>query len=353
LRDTEPLVGAFIIEPIWREWGEREARATAENLARAGANAIVTEASHYRDDVIDWVHATGMRWIGGIACFSDYANGNQAILERPELWPVLASGQRRTEVEGYLGVVPTFDDYNAELVERAASICRDHELDGFVLDFIRWPLHWELELRSEAGPPPVSSFDSHTIWRFETATGIEVPHLGDVPKRASWILEHVLDQWVRFRCAVISELVDQLVGRVRTVKPLLPVGMYVVPLPPSELAEVVGQDLERVSPSLDFIAPMLYHKMVHRPPGWIETTLRSQRSVTDTPIVATLQVDSAEGAAFGADWGPPIPVSEWSEVLEITLRNGVEGLILWTGTALLGPGRGEVLRKALAARSRG
>jgi hypothetical protein len=63
--------------------------------------------------------------------------------------------------------------------------------------------------------------------------------------------------------------------------------------------------------------------------------------------VATLQIDSAEGLEFGADWGPPMSSAEWEGVLLQALVSGVVGLIGWTGTAMLAPDRRRTLVRAL------
>jgi hypothetical protein len=124
------------------------------------ANTLCTESETYRDDLIALAHGLGLRWFGGIACFSDHAHGHQVLNDRPEMWPIDESGARRPGMEWYIGLTPSFEDYAGSRLDLAERLVRAHDLDGFLLDFIRWPVHWELERRPDAAQPLQSSFDA-------------------------------------------------------------------------------------------------------------------------------------------------------------------------------------------------
>src|SRR5207247_9035422 len=82
---------------------------------------------------------------------------------------------------------------------------------GLLLDFVRWPLHWELECRPRADPQHCS-FDAHTIRQFEHFAQVSVP-VQAVAGRASRILTNALDQRTDFKCAVITGLLRDMVPR--------------------------------------------------------------------------------------------------------------------------------------------
>jgi len=140
--NAERIFGAFLFAEDWQPWSPSEASSQFDVLAARGVNAVFTEAETYRDDLIEAAHHAGLSFIGGIACFSDHAHQNQVLEQRPELWPIDASGARRTPMEWYVGVTPTFEDYAAGRLALAEQLVAQHALDGFVLDFIRWPIHW-------------------------------------------------------------------------------------------------------------------------------------------------------------------------------------------------------------------
>jgi hypothetical protein len=347
----DPLVGAFLLPSIWRDWDRDTARRMLEELAGTGVTAICTEASEYRDDVIGWVHEAGLRFMAGIACFSDHENGNELLDLHPELWPILETGERRQALEWYVGLNPSVAWYREDRERLAVRIAREHDVDALFLDFVRWPLHWELELRPEARPPLRSSFDWHNIRTFAQWSGVDVPiDPIDSAGSAAWILKHAPDAWTDYRCWVISSFVANVASGVRSVRDDITLGAYVVPLVVEDLARAVGQRVSDLIDHLDLVAPMLYHTMVHQPVAWIGEILAEFDRAAPGRVLATLQVDSSEGAGFGADWGPPMPPSDWGAAAALALESTAVGLIGWTGTAMLQPARAAVLRTALAAR---
>ena len=98
--NAERIFGAFLFAEDWQPWSPSEASSQFDVLAARGVNAVFTEAETYRDDLIEAAHHAGLSFIGGIACFSDHAHQNQVLEQRPELWPIDASGARRTPMSG-------------------------------------------------------------------------------------------------------------------------------------------------------------------------------------------------------------------------------------------------------------
>ena len=344
------IVGAFIFPDVWQQWTRDEAKYHLEDLAGFGVNAIFTESETYRDDLIELAHEQGFRWFGAIACFSDHAHDHQLLRQRPELWPVEESGRPRPQMEWYIGVTPTFHDYNQSILEMAQRLARDHPLDGLFLDFIRWPIHWELEARAGAAPPTQSSFDPHTLKRFQEETGIALPgNLTDVADRARWILTYHGGEWREFKCSVITDFVAQAVVGIRAVRgDDLMVGLYAPPLPLDGLESWAGQRLSQLAALVDVISPMAYHAILHRSPQWVGEVIADLSAQVPHPLLPVVQVDSEEGKESGADWGPPIPLEEWERVVRLVSdAPAVLGLVAFTGTALLSNGRGERLRRAL------
>ena len=93
------IFGAFVFAEEWQAWTTDAALGHLDALATRGITHIFTESDTYRDDVIDVAHRTQLRWIGGIACFSDHAHQHRLLDERPELWPIDAHGVRRPLME--------------------------------------------------------------------------------------------------------------------------------------------------------------------------------------------------------------------------------------------------------------
>lgn len=331
-------------------WDEDEAERFLGVLAGMGVNTVCTESETYRDDLIALSHQMGLKWIGGISCFSDHGHSNKLLQDRPELWPIGEDGEPRPQMEWYLGVTPTFEDVNAERLRLAEQIVRAYELDGFMLDFVRWPVHWELEIRPGAAPIQQYSFDPHTLTIFQSETGISLPvSLSSAKERARWILDRHYDQWVDFKCRVITRFVEQCAARLRAIRPRsFPLGAYLLPMPPNELSAIAGQSISALAPILDMLAPMAYHAIVHRSVDWVREVVDWFIKLAPGKVLPVLQVDSAEGAEMGADWGPPMPEEEWETLVKNILPlDQINGVVAFTGTSLFRDQRGKILRENL------
>jgi hypothetical protein len=330
-------------------WDDQEKDRRFRTLKDFGVTSIATESDQYNDRLIEQVHNLDMRFIGSISCFSEHGGANKLLEERPELHPVLENGERRPLMEWYLGVTPTFDDYNESRLDLLEHIMRRHDLDGMWLDFIRWPLHWELEIRQGAETPMQSSFDPHTMSRFLDYTNLEMP--GNAPtiaQKARWILDEHRDQWTDFKCAVIADFVAQANERVKSIKSQADTGVYRVPAPDDERAYLVGQRVRDLAPHVDYLSPMAYHPVLHQTPEWAIGIVDDLVQRAPGKVFPVYQVDSAEGAALGADFGPPVPVDEWRKLAcNAASRDDIAGFAAFTGTALFADNRGGVLRECL------
>jgi hypothetical protein len=345
-RSSSPaIVGAFQFADAVNAISDADLR----GLRSWGVDTLVTEGDTYEAEAIRRVRASGMRFIAGLSAFSDHVDGNALLKIRPELHPIDETGRPRRQMEWYVGITPTIADYRESRARAAEAIVRDHEVDGLMLDFVRWPLHWELELRPDSPPPAASSFDPVTLADFVRWRGEPLPAGLDGASAAAWILRDARDDWTSYRCAVITAFVEDVVRRVRVIRRDVMVGAFVVPLPPAGLAEAVGQDVTALGQVLDLIAPMTYHAIVHRDAAWVGDTTEAIAASADCRVVPVVQVDSADGPAFDADWGPPVTPEEWREVAS-TAWAAAGSLIAFPAGALAREGRGDSLAGVVGRR---
>jgi hypothetical protein len=342
-------IGAFIFPMVWEHWGLNEASRMFRSLQDFGVNTVATESETYRDDLIELAHHLIMRFFGGIACFSEHGRNHQPLHDHPELWPILENGQRRPLMEWYIGVTPTVDYYCESRLDELERIMRDHDLDGLCLDFIRWPLHWELELRPGQPEPLQSSFDPHSVRCFLEFAGLDMPHPTDtVPKQAAWILSEHRAKWTDFKCKIITDFVSAARERIQAHRSEAQLGAYLVAAPDEQRATLVGQRVHDLAQVVDFLSPMVYHPVLHRTPAWAKQTIDEMVKLAPGKILPVVQVDSAEGKTMGSDWGSPVAVEEWKEVASHTgPRRDTLGIVAFTGTALFHDGRGEILKGCL------
>jgi hypothetical protein len=310
----------------------------------------MTESNSYDLRTVDAVHKAGLRFFAGIACFSDHASNFHSLRKRPELTPILENGDRRPQMEWYVGMSPTDRRRQKEVLAKIRSIARSYPVDGVFLDFARWPLHWEIELRPERDRPLDSSFDAATLAMFEEAMGALPRDLKTTSALAAWIRRNRLGEWVEFKCRVVNDFVSEAQSALKETNANAELGIYVVPDVNGLTEPLTGQRIKDLAPLVDWIAPMLYHNILLQPPTWIASALAPVVKVAGKQTLAVLQADSNRGPDVSGDWGPPMSDADWSETLsQVTARDDIGGLIVFPGMALMGE-RGASLRAALGAK---
>jgi hypothetical protein len=341
------IIGGFIFPAAWED-RDRFVELVAA-LGDCGVNALFTESETYDPAAIEIARKRGLSFYAGVSCFSDHANHNRLLTERPELWPILETGERRPAMEWYIGINPTDRRHQEHVLTCIRSIAETCDIDGLVLDFIRWPLHWELELRPGAPPPLDSSFDAGTIAAFERASGIAVPRrLESTASIASWIKARHSSEWLEFKCRVITDFVAEARRALADANAHAKLGIYLVPAPDRSREELVGQRLVDLAPLVDLVAPMLYHNGLLQPPRWVEALLAEVAEVAGRKSLPVLQVDSGDATA---DLGPPMMDQDFEAVLTaIAEHPDVAGWAFFTGNALVNTGRGALVRKAVGGR---
>jgi len=341
---SDRFIGAFVFPDVWRDlatFGELLA-----TLRGYGVNALLTESESYSEAAIAVAHAHGLRFYAGLACFSDHAADFRTLDRRPELWPILETGERRPRNEWYIGLNPTDRAQQQAILSTIADVAGEYPIDGVFLDFVRWPLHWEIELRPGQPRPLDSSFDAQTVRMFEAAAGIHLPpELRFAREVADRIRGTHLQQWVDFKCRVISGFVAEARDILKATRPHAELGVFAVPDVDGTSEALTGQRMADLAPLADWIAPMLYHNILLRPPGWIGPEVSKVVRVAGRKTLPVLQADSNRDPASAADWGPPISNGDWRLTLaEVASRTDVAGIIVFPGTSLIGNGRGECLK---------
>ncbi len=342
--NSDQLVGAFVFPEVWRDLALF--RRLLGALRDYGVNALLTESDRYDEAAIGAVHDVGLRFYAGISCFSDHATNFSQLVERPELWPVLETGEPRPQMEWYVGITPTDRRQQRQVLSTIHTVAATYPVDGLFLDFVRWPVHWEVELRPDRPRPPDSGFDPGTLTIFEHATGVRLPP-DSVPvrTRAGWIRERYLREWVEFKCKVVSDFVGEARTLFKNVRQDAQLGLFIVPDVDGRTEALTGQRLRDLAPLADLISPMLYHNILLRPPSWIGEALPAIVQVAGRKTLPVVQVDSNRDPGLAADWGPPMSVEDWKETLaKVKDRTDLAGVVVFPGTSLIGNGRGELLR---------
>jgi hypothetical protein len=342
------IVGAF----VFPEFSENSScvPSSLATLKDFGVNAIMTEADSYDFSAIVAAHNSGLRFYAGVACFSDHAGNFGFIKKHLELWPVLENGECRPQMEWYIGMTPIDSRRQEEVLATIGSIARTYPIDGLFLDFVRWPLHWEIELRLGQRKPLDSSFDPATLVKFEVAYGALPGDLNSIPAKAAWIRENRLRDWIDFKCQVITDFVVKARSVLKDARPDAELGVYVVPDVDGLTEPSTGQRIRDLTPLADWIAPMLYHNILLQPTTWVGAAARNMSQITGVKTLPVVQADSNRDPSNTADWGPPMSAENFSDCLDrVARQHDLGGLIVFPGRALI-EDRGATLRAMTQAR---
>ncbi|WP_435748876.1 hypothetical protein [Microbacterium sp. PMB16] len=265
-----------------------------------GIGDVIAEVDDVPQALIDAVLARDLRLLVGVTCFHEH--GEVTFSAESARRPIGADGKPRERIEWYVGLLPTDHRVVAEIVARCARLAAVPGVSGLVLDFIRWPLHWELEQREDGRRTPAASYDLVTLGDFSDRTGIRVPT--DPAEAATELMGVHAERWRRYRAETITHLVRLIADLAHDSG--IHLGAFVVPITPEE----VGQDVRAWEGFVDVLYPMTYHAILHLEPEWVGDVVASLRQCVSTPVVPVIQLTASAEYSGGWDWGNEIPPAD-------------------------------------------
>ncbi len=196
---------------------------------------------------------------------------------------------------------------------------------------------------------PNTCFCSHCIESFSAETKVTIPgELTETAGVAAWILAHHEPQWTDWKKRLITSMVEEITREVRSVDPDLAINVHAVPWRHDDfegaLDRVAGQDFEAISAFSDYLSPMCYSFMLHRPPEWIHSVVRELAQSSTAWIVPSIQVKRAYREEI-------LGKGEFERCLREALKPPSQGVVFWSWEALAQePEKRRVVREVLAAR---
>ena len=217
------------------------------------------------------------------------------LKEKPDLFAVTNTGTPARD-DWVAFVCPTREEYRRRRAEAIAGAVRRLEPDGVSLDFIRYFAYWERIFPERSyGSLPRTCYCPNCLERFSRESGLRLPSDVRAPAQAAaWIEANHLEAWTRWRCQVISSMVEDLTKRLRAARPGLQINLHAVPWRRDDfggaLRKVVAQDLPTLSRMTDFVSPMCYSAMLRREPPWIASVVKDFAGQSSSPILPSIQV---------------------------------------------------------------
>ena len=271
---------------------------------------------------------------------------SEALDQDPKLAAITQEGQVAVE-EWVEFICPSRESYRQAMIEKARKLVRESQVDGISIDFIRHFVYWE-KVYPERHPDslPVTCFDSVCLHHFQTETGLFVPgQLSGTAETAQWILQNGQEEWIQWRCALITSMVEDIAAAVREEKPDILVNIHLVPWTEKDFdggrKRVAGQDLQELSKHSDLLSPMTYAHMLRQKPDWIHRITEEMYLSTGGRVIPSVQVGQAYlETEFGLE--------EFRETIHQALLPPSGGVILWSWERLIAePEKVELFRQMM------
>ena len=280
----------------------------------------------------------------GIKIYESTAVYHQpAAVEADErLRPVAQDGTPMQMFDWYLGVSPHDRDYLARRVALMEEVVDTHQPDGIFLSFIRFPGFWEgwtpAVGRDEI---PDHGFAAGSLVRFSEDTGIALPE-GDTATVARTVLHELADEWVAWKCGVVTDAVAQLSGAAKRVHPGTETLINGMAFPVADRDDIprriLGQDLGAISEVAEHIETMVYHQILDRDlRTWIPEVVADLRPRVRGTLLPSLQTsaDYTQAPHDTAGRSPDLAPQDVVESLRAVARTEADGVTVyhWTDVA--------------------
>jgi len=128
-------------------------------------------------------------------------------------------------------VCPSREEFIQKKIETIINLIREFQPDGISLDFIRHFVFWEkVHPDRKAKTIPNTCFDNTCVSAFQEKLNIEIPDFeGDVMRLSKWIMDTCPDDWVNWKCELITKTVHRIHDAVRQEFPTCLINLHAVP----------------------------------------------------------------------------------------------------------------------------
>jgi len=172
--------------------------------------------------------------------------------------------------------------------------------------------------------------------------------LSSIPEKADWILNNHEEEWITWRCGLISSMAEAIAKAAREEKPDILVNIHLVPWAREDfngaIRRVAGQDIRVLSEFSDYLSPMTYAHMVQQPPQWVHGIVEDVFMQSGSTILPSIQV----GKAY---LDTEFDLVEFRETLEAALLPPSAGVIVWSWDHLIAePEKADLFKDIVTAR---
>jgi hypothetical protein len=256
----------------------------------------------------------------------------EALSQDSALYAITSDGKPAKE-DWVKFVCPSNENFINRKIQYIKKFVLENNPDGISLDFIRHFVYWEM-VYPDTKPEslPNTCFDEKCISGFCKSLNITQPSDVKTAKEIYlWIQKNYFNQWVDYKCSLVTNTVKRIVEEVRKIKPGILVNLHIVPWRRTDyngaIKNVAGQDIKALAEYADYISPMTYSHMVKREPSWIHSVAEDMNVYKSNKVLPSVQV----GRTYTND---EYPVSAFRECIMEALKAPSAGVVFWNWNAL-------------------
>ncbi|MCK5210913.1 MAG: hypothetical protein KAQ79_22945 [Cyclobacteriaceae bacterium] len=269
---------------------------------------------------------------------------DEALNKNPELYAIKSNGEKAVD-EWVKFVCPSNNSFRKDKIASIMKLVKAYHPDGLSIDFIRHFVFWEKVFpKTQLSILPNTCFNPSCIEGFQKHSEIEVPDsLTKTEDISSWILENHLSEWTKWKCVLITSMVEEIVNHAKEIKPEILINAHIVPWRQADFDNgiriIAGQDVKAISNHTDFLSPMTYSHMVKQDADWVHAVVEELYKQTQENILPSIQVKEA----YLTD---SLSSHEFELNLESALMAPSKGVVFWSWEHFdQDPWKKEVIRK--------
>jgi hypothetical protein len=229
-----------------------------------GMNAVFVRSASLHQQLVDTARKQGCK----IYVEFPTLNGKEYLQDHPDAWPINEAGEAAQAADWFMGICPTHPGFKEHRFNQLRDLLTQYEIDGIFLDYF----HWHAQFETPEPVLPETCFCDRCTTLFSEHAHVVVPGK-DIPEKAQWILTHSDIEWRAWRNHVLNSWADDLRAILHEQQPNAVLGVYYCAWFPDDhggaLYRTLGIDVAGLAQHADVLAPMLYHRMMDRPPSWV------------------------------------------------------------------------------------
>lgn len=300
-------------------WSPSEAHLDEDRAAlrESGATGVVIPHRAVTPELLAELREQGVSAAVDLAMFAGAALRDAF----PGSAPIDEHGAPMGPDEWYVPLCPNDERVRAHHLSTLRELLERHgdAIDGIWLDFIRYPMRWEV-----AQPRLVQAcFCDRCLGGFLGEPGRT--YTAEERRAATRaILSEQPDAWAGWKCRRIAGLVEAIAALVRAHRPGLRLGIFALPWRLTDhqgaIRSIVGQDIALLGGIAGVISPMVYHRLCYRDVAWIQEVVRDARERSPAPVLPVVQ---------SLDQPEPLPEGELAQALEAVLSLSGQGVMIF------------------------